>query len=250
MVSLGLVRSLSIMAIALLGILGQVAVDLSAYDTDPDPPGFGWPLAEPEGWAGSWPPDTDDKRAEARRLLGPPGLPDLPAESAISREWTAFYDAVRQLVVLAAILGVLVTALLQYREEVAEGSLVLSPIAVLAYLALPALLPDDLGMAAALLALVALTAIALGVWADLQPDDFGRPAWYSALGVTLAMVIYVGGLARAVAIPGQLVGAGPEMAQVRWALELLAVLVAPAALTVLPALKLAWHRRSRGPWWS
>ena len=214
MVSLGAARSLSLLVIALLGVLGQVAV---ATPTGPD-----------------------------RGIF----LPDLGEVSLVSEHWSYFYFAVREVMVLVAIMGVLATAVLQYRDEPAKGCLVLSPFAVLAYLALPAFLPADLGPVGALLVMAALFAVALGAWVDLQPEEHGRPAYYSALGVVLALVMYVGNMERAIAVPGLVIGTEAGLDQIRWGLELLAVLIAPAALTALPALKLAWNRSSRGFWWS
>ena len=207
MVSLGMVRCVSLLVIALLGVLGRVAA-----------------------------PDTGGV------------LPGLEGQTLV-REWGLLYSAVRQVGVLAAIAAVLVACVQQVREEVAPGTLVLAPLAVLAYLALPAALPADSGALGALLVMMALFAVCLGAWTDLQPDAPGRPAFYSALGVVLAMVVYVGGLERAVAVPSLVMGAGADP-RALWGLELLAVLVVPAALTVLPGLKLAWHRPDRGLWWT
>ena len=205
MVSLGMVRCLTLALIALLGLLGQVVVPSSG--------------------------------------------PELPsAGEALVEEWGLFYEVVREAGLLAALLGVVVACLQQVREETAPGTLVLTPLAVLAYLALPAVLPGDLGLLGALLSMAALLTISLGAWADLQPDHPGRPAYYSALGLVLAMVIYVGGLETAVGVPTAVMGSGAD-ARVQWALELLALLVAPAALLLTPALKLVWQRPEAGPWW-
>ncbi len=175
-------------------------------------------------------------------------LPDLEGQPLVS-EWGLLYSAVRQAGILAAIVGVLVACAMQNREEVAGGTLVLAPLAVLAYLALPAVLPPDSGALGALLAMMALFAVCLGTWTDLQPDDYGRPAFYSALGVVLALVVYVGGLEQAAAVPRLVMGADADP-RALWGLELLAVLVVPAALTILPGLKLAWNRAPSGAWWS
>ena len=207
MVSLGMVRCVSLLVIALLGVLGRVAA-----------------------------PDTGGV------------LPDLEGQ-ALVEEWGLLYSAVRQAGVLAAIAAVLAACVQQVREEVAPGTLVLAPLAVFAYLALPAALPADSGALGALLVMMALFAVCLGAWTDLQPDEPGRPAFYSALGVVLAMVVYVGGLERAVAVPSLVMGAGADP-RALWGLELLAVLVVPAALTILPGLKLAWHRPDHGLWWT
>lgn len=218
MVSLGSVRAVSLLFIALLGVLGQVV----------PPPELG--------------SDTPQHL-----------LPELDAEalSLVSEHWTPLYNGMRDMLIVVAIIGVLVTAALQYRDETATGSLVITPFAVLAYLALPLFLPDGVsGPLGALLCLAALLAIAIGAWADLQPDAYGRPPYYSALGVMLAMVIYVGQLSTAAAVPGQVIGVDPSMHQVRWGMELLAIMLAPAALTCLPALKLAWQRAPGGRvWW-
>ena len=213
MVSLGGARSLSLLMVALLGVLGQVAV---ATPTGPD-----------------------------RGIF----LPDLGDVSLVSVHWSYFYIAVREVMIVVAIVGVLATALLQYREEVAPGCLVLSPFAVLAYLALPVFLPADLGPVGALLVMAALLAIGLGAWVDLQPEAHGRPAFYSALGVILALVMYVGNMETAISVPGLVIGTEAGMDQVRWGMELLAVLIVPAALTALPSLKVAWNRADRGWWW-
>lgn len=175
-------------------------------------------------------------------------LPDLSGQPLVS-EWGLFYSAVRQTGVLAAIVAVFVACVQQYRDEVAPGTLVLAPLAILAYFALPAVLPADSGAIGGLLAMMALLAICLGAWADLQPDEPGRPAFYSALGVVLALVVYVGGLERAAAVPSLVMGQGADP-RALWGLELLDVLVVPAALTLLPGLKLAWHRPDRGLWWT
>ncbi len=207
MLSLGMVRCVILLVIALLGVLGRMAA-----------------------------PDTGA------------ALPDLSGQPLV-REWGLFYSAVRQTGILAAIVAVLAACVQQCREEVAPGTLVLAPLAVLAYLALPAVLPADSGAMGALLAMMALLAICLGAWADLQPDDPGRPAFYSALGVVLALVVYVGGLEQAVSVPSLVMGANADP-RALWGLELLAVLVVPAALTLLPGFKLAWHRPARGLWWT
>ena len=207
MVSLGMIRCVSLLVIALLGVLGRVVT--------------------PESGA---------------------ALPGLSGQPLVG-EWGLFYAAVRQAGVLAATWAVFAACVQQYRDEVAPGTLVLVPLAVLAYLALPAVLPADSGAVGGLLAMMALLSICLGAWADLQPDEPGRPAFYSALGVVLALVLYVGGLERAVAVPSLLMGPNADP-RALWGLELLAVLVAPAALTFLPGLKLVWHRPARGPWWS
>ena len=221
MVSLGAVRSVSILFIALLGVLGQVVP----------------------------PPDLANPADTPQYLL--PEL-DAAALSLVSEHWTPLYNAMRELLIVVAILGVLVTAALQYRDETASGALVITPFAVLAYLALPVFLPAGTnGALGALLCMAALLAIAVGAWADLQPDAYGRPPFYSALGVILAMVMYVGQLDAAVAVPGQVIGLDSSMHQVRWGMELLAIMVAPASLTALPALKLAWQRAPQGRvWWS
>ena len=199
MVSLGMVRCVSLLVIALLGVLGRmVTPDTGAY------------------------------------------LPDLAAQPLVS-EWGMFYSVLRQAGLLAAIIAAFVACVQQLREETAESTLVLTPFLVLGYMALPAALPGDLGPIGALLAMMALFAIFLGAWADLQPNDPGRPAFYSALGVVLALVVYVGGLERAVAVPGLLIGPDADP-RALWGLELLSLLVVPAALTVLPTLKTAWHR--------
>lgn len=208
MISLGLVRCVTLMMVALLGILGQVVTDTTG-----------------------------------------PALPDIPQSSLVSDSWGMLYGAAREAGVLAAILAVIVTCVQQVREQTAPGSLVLAPVFVLAYLAMPAVLPDDLGVLGALLVLFALLAICLGCWADLQPDHPGRPAYYSALGLVLATVIYVGALDTAVGVPALVMGPGVDQ-RVQWALELLALLVAPAALLITPGLKLVWQRPSQGAWWS
>ena len=206
MISLGMIRCVSLLVIALLGVLGRVVT--------------------PESGA---------------------ALPGLSGQPLVG-EWGLFYAAVRQAGVLAAIAAVFAACVQQYRDEVAPGTLVLTPLAVLAYLALPAVAAGS-GAVGGLLAMMALLAICLGAWADLQPDEPGRPAFYSALGVVLALVVYVGGLERAAAVPRLLMGQGADP-RALWGLELLAVLVAPAALTLLPGLKLVWHRPARGPWWT
>ena len=263
MVSVGVVRSISLLLIALLGILGQVAVPTvegqvaRIYDgelqvLEQDNAGQwdaqGDPL--PEGYAG---PEAD--RYAYQRYDGRAGsllLPELGEASLVSEHWTPLYNGMREILIVVAILGVLVTAVLQYRDETASGALVIAPFAVLAYLALPVFLPDGQnGALGALLCLACLLAIALGTWADLQPDAYGRPPYYSALGVILAMVMYVGQLDTAVSVPGQVIGDDASMIQVRWGMELLAVIVAPAALVGLPALKLAWNRSPQGKvWWA
>ena len=204
MISLGMLRCVSLLVIALLGVLGRVVT--------------------PESGA---------------------ALPAL-AEQPLVGEWGLFYAAVRQAGVLAATAAVFAACVQQYRDEVAPGTLVLAPLAVLAYLALPAVVPAGSGAVGGLLAMMALLAICLGAWADLQPDEPGRPAFYSALGVVLALVVYVGGLERAAAVPILIMGQGADP-RALWGLELLAVLVAPAALTLLPGLKLVWPRPARGP---
>ena len=261
MVSMGAVRSLSLLLIALLGVLGLVAVpsiegevsrfyegEVQVRELQPDPAGEldfeGNPL--PEGYTGdryAYVYATYTGRAAS--LL----LPELDETALVSEHWGFFYGVVREVMLLVAIIGVLVTALMQYRDRTAGGCLVLTPIAVLAYLALPVLLPEGQEELGALLVFACLLAIGLGVWADLQPEDYGRPAYYSALGVTLAMVIYMGDLGRAVSVPVRVIGDDASMDQIRWGLELLAILVAPAALVALPTLKLAWNRSQRGLWW-
>ena len=207
MVSLGMVRCVSLLVIALLGVLGRmVTPETGAY------------------------------------------LPDL-AEQPLVSEWGLFYSVLRQAGLLAAIIAVVVACVQQLREEASESTLVLTPFLVLAYMALPSVLPGDLGPLGALLAMMALFAIFLGAWADLQPDDPGRPAFYSALGVVLALVLYVGGREQAVAVPRRLIGPDADP-RALWGLELLSILVVPAALTTLPALKTAWHRPSTGHWWN
>ena len=167
-------------------------------------------------------------------------LPDL-ADQPLIEEWGMLYSAVREAGVLAAVVAVLAACAMQIPDEVAPATLVLTPLAVLAYLAMPAVLPPDLGSLGALLVMMCLLAVCLGAWTDLQPDERGRPAFYSALGVVLALVVYVGGMEQAAAVPGLIMGDGADP-RIQWALELLAVIAAPAALTILPGLKLAWHR--------
>ena len=205
--SLGVIRCVSLLVIALVGVLGRMVA-----------------------------PETGG------------ALPDLAGQPLI-REWGLLYSAIRQAGILAAIVAVLVACAMQVREEVAGGTLVIAPLAVLAYLALPAMLPADAGAMGAVLAMMALFAVCLGAWTDLQPDDYGRPAFYSALGVVLALVVYVGGLEDAAAVPRLVMGADADP-RALWGLELLAVLVAPAALTILPGLKLAWNRSANGVWWN
>ena len=175
-------------------------------------------------------------------------LPDL-ADQPLIEEWGMLYDVVRQFCILGAIAAVLAACVQQVREEVDPCTLVLVPIAVLVYLALLEILPEDSGYTGSLLVMAGLLAICLGAWADLQPEERGRPAYYSALGMVLAMVIYVGGMEQAAAVPGLVMGEAPDP-RVRWGLELLAVLVVPVTLTFLPGLKLAWQRPARGAWWS
>ena len=221
MMSLGAVRAISLMFIAMLAVLGQVV-----------------------------PPPELASSADTPEYL----LPELDGEalSLVSETWTPLYNTARNIFVLCAIIGVLVTGALQYRDDTAPGTFGVAPFAVLAYLALGAFGADHLsGALGALLVLACLLAICLGTWADLQPETYGRPAYYSALGVILAMVMYVGQMEAVAAVPGQVIGADPSMHKVRWGMELLSILVAPAALTILPALKLAWNRAPKGRlWWS
>ena len=175
-------------------------------------------------------------------------LPDL-SEQPLIREWGLFYSAINQTGILVAIVAVLAACAMQgWDDRVAEGTLVIAPLGVLAYLALPAVLPPDSGAMGALLVMAALFAVILGAWTDNQPDDPGRPAFYSALGAVLALVVYVGGLDQAAAVPRLVMGADADP-RTLWGLELLAVLVAPTALTIFPGLKLVWHRPASGPWW-
>ena len=208
MESLGAARSLSLLLIALLGVLGQIGV-------------------------------------------APLGLPPLPADS-LSHGWERFYSPVREVGFLAVFLSAIAVSLLQYKAETTPGTLVLTPLAVAMYLALPSLsrmLPEDLGAGIlALFLFVTLIAIILSVLADIRPEEPGRPAYYTALGFIIALVMYLGSLGFAVSIPDTLLG--DELPKVRWGTELLAVLVVPAFLIFTPMAKTLWNRPPRGFWFS
>ena len=208
MASLGAARFLSLLIIALLGVLGQIGV-------------------------------------------APLGLPPLPADS-LAHGWERFYSPVREVYFLAAFLGAIAVCLLQYKDETTPGTLVLTPLSVAMYLALPSLakmLPADLGAGIpALFLLVTLIAIILSSLADIRPDEPGRPAYYTALGFIIALVMYLGSLGLAVSIPDTLLG--NNLPSIRWGIELLAVLVVPAFLIFTPMAKALWTRPPSGFWFA
>ena len=178
--------------------------------------------------------------------VAPVGLPALPPE-ALSHGWERFYSPIREFGFLAVFLAGIIIALSQYKNETSPGTLLLTPIAVVLYLALPHFLPEDLaaGVVAVFL-LLCLFAIVLGTLADIQPETPGRPAYISALGFVLALVMYLGSLGAAVSIPGALLG--EELTSVRWGVELLAVLVVPAFLIFTPLFKAIWTSPETGFW--
>ena len=148
---------------------------------------------------------------------------------------------------LALFLAAIVIALQQYKDGVTPGTLLLTPFAVVFYLMLPDFLPSGLGPGiVVLLMLGSLFAIVAAVLVDMQPEEPGRPAFHTALGYILALVMYLGSLTTAVGIPASLLG--NDVPAIRWGIELLSVLIVPAFLVFTPLFKAVWNRPASGFW--
>ena len=178
--------------------------------------------------------------------VAPVGLPDLPADT-LAHGWERFYSPVREVGFLALFLAAIVIALQQYKDGVTPGTLLLTPFAVVFYLMLPDFLPSGLGPGiVVLLMLGSLFAIVAAVLVDMQPEEPGRPAFHTALGYILALVMYLGSLTTAAGIPASLLG--NNVPAIRWGIELLSVLIVPAFLVFTPLFKAVWNRPASGFW--